>query len=422
MKLDQQPIFRALDRLPPLGDVDIALSQGRKLRQVRRTLNYTAASLVTAAAIVVTVSVVPRDGLLRESPSPVEDPTVSRPLEEDSLTKPVRIDEAIRAWVPKPDYLGAAAPVDTAIAHTCATRTDCQWLLLGGRHTLNLATVSPTLRDLITSVGFGDLSLSFDAQWMSIGFDNGLRVQPLAPDASSTPIVLESAAAETRWKLVAWGSGSLNASFVELDAFGSPRRYAYVDLLARHVEFAAQPKGQELGPIGHFGIGPLLGPRTVQIGHERSRVTTVETSVLPLVEDSGLPRGTVFAVSRDEVAPLVLPDETLAGANGLLEVRTPPSVNDEAVWPYVTVYRESNGGVQRSGVIELRRGAPRRLSYADSKEQRVFLGVIRPMQAVTVEDSDASTLSGQGKAGTLWSHRLSSNTRWIVPGLSSGVG
>lgn len=401
-------VRNVLDRVPALGNIEAAVAAGQRRRRTQ------SAGVLATTAVLVVAGAVGLDAWT-ETPPDTTPATVERPLVE--WNDPVAISDAVGQWRPDPPLVGAPAPGGTVLAEHCPD--DCSIVLIApDGTTIPLTEVSEGLSALVTNARIENVSLSYDADWMALSADDGLRLQPLTPERANEPVLLEPSVHGARWRVIEWGSGSLNASLVEQGPTGAPTRYAVIDLTSGLVDIVDAPEPETFGPSGHFGIGPLLTVYAKTDAAEDARSTDVKTYTVPTAPGTGWPVGKVAAVSEiyTDVSPLLAMTESVTDpATALVELRTPPSEDDE-VWPRLTVFE---GDSRRSGIIELRTGNPTRMPYADPRGAEQLLGAGSSETAVFTESTQGSTrILGRGPSGTQWTHSLPGTATYILPGLT----
>lgn len=391
-----------LDRVPALGNVERALTQGARVRR-RRILVTAAVAVVAIGGFGATLTIA---GTV---------PSVSPVAPSDDqvgLFSDIVVGEKINEWVPEIDLVGAPAPVGTAVATTCVD-TSCVYSLVNGNSRINLETVSPDLVRVLDEVGVGSTSLSNDGRYLSIPLDNGIRIQPLDPASDELPITIGTQTSGSTWSLVAWGSGSLNASLVETDESGTPIRYGLLDVLARTITSVSAGDAPGLVPVGHFGIGPYLAPADTPADGSR-----IDLSVLSIGDEKGyLKAGQVEEVDANpvDVSGLVEPGETVLGPGGDLEVRIPAGANDDTSWPRLTIFDARQDGGDQTAIIVLERNAPYRIDLPSRCRGRNVLVEVRPGTfACTVQRDSTSILQFAGEE--VASVAVRGVTTWLVPG------
>lgn len=406
------------EMVPTLGEVEAALRRGEARRRARRAVarSVAATMLVVGGAIGLPALLADVGQNLNPKPNPdhhVADPTVTTPRE-------ITIDPAVEQWLPETAEVGLPAPLGTAMAVRCQDG-DCQTLLIRPDHvTQRLDVLSPELADLVESADASHVSLSYDGHWLAVPVERDIALFPLASVIGTTePIVLRAQSPRRSWRVVAWGHGSLNVVLAERDG-KKITRYALVDLLTSEITTMAPPDDAAgLVPVGTFGIGPLL---SAPVRHG-DRMTSVSTRVFTMEEDSGWPRGSVAGVEEQpvDVTSVLAGDETLAGPDGGLHVRTaPPRSEDEASWPLVTVYHDAGTEPEPSAVISLQNGSPTwRIDLPEQADvEWVLLGAVRSDAVLAARgDSEGSALfviDSTGRRTRLQS--LDGSVTWFAPG------
>lgn len=404
-------IREELDHTPLLGDVNAAVRSASKRRQSKKRSIATMSVVGTAAAaaaIIVSTSVLPRAG--DQPPNEISSPTGS----QSEQAEKIQIGEGIRDWAPATRVVGTPVPAGAVIARTCEGSGECEWVFVtSDSQTLPVNDVSKGLAELLANVDPASVSLSFDGQWLSIDQGDTIRLQSLNPKVT-TFATIEPSGAGSAWDVVAWGGGSLSVSMVESDSNGRVINYGAFDLLGTALSTTRAPEPAAYGPINVLGIGVQVGQRYAP----DERATTYETLVVPIADDS-LPEGEITPLSDrpTELTGLLGPDETLASDSGLLEVRTPPS-NDDEVWPVVTVFSDSSNTVQRTGVIEVRSDTPRRVVSAE--DGWTLLGAAAGDTVVESGSTpDGSRIRARSIDGEIaWSHTINGTVDWVVPGVT----
>lgn len=410
MTRTEPSLWRELQELRPLGDVEQAVALGRAAETRSRRGRW----LITAVAAAAVVAVVGVSAWW--SPERPADPADEVPPPDSAPaieSRAVEISERIEDWMP--GQLGPSdhAPVGTALARRCAEA--CRHLLVrADGTTIPVADVSPDLAELLADADPRTVSLPSDAGWLALPDAGSVRLYPLKP-GTSVPVVFEPSDPSYRWELVGWGSGYTSAALAEYDGAGTPVRYGYADLADREVFAVDAPEAGRYGPVGQFGVGVQVGDRA----RAGARLTAVRQLHVPVEPNDRWTAGTVDALpetSTDEMldlSGLMAPAETLAGPDGFAELVDPPPSSFAAFPQQVTVFEDG----RRTGLIVLGPGGPARLGYAEVQGWQL-LGPIRPDQAALTTTRDGKSLvKGHSDAGIEWQHELPGNVTWYLPGL-----
>lgn len=393
-----------LDRVPALGNVERALAQGTRVRR-RRALGTVAASVVAVSGLSVALAFAGTDNPSVSPAAPTDD--------QYGLTSDIVIGERVTEWVPENELVGAPAPVGTAVAATCDAGGGCTYSLINDEGRTDLASVSPDLVGMLDQVGVENTSLSHDGRYLAIAIDGGIRIQPLDAVTDELPITVEPAASGSEWRLVAWGSGSLNASLVETGPSGMPTRYGLLDLSSFTISTVDANAAQDLVPVGHFGIGPYLA--RADTASDGSQLTLAAMAVED--QQGYLNAGQVenLDASPGDVSDFLMAGETILGPDGAPEVRTPPGEN--TAWPRLTVFESTGGTPSAVAVIVLEDGAPYRIDLTGNCAGGELLGELRPETfACVTKQGGQSTLGFTGQQPNGSAVTDGGNTTWLVPG------
>lgn len=407
MTRTEPSLWRELQELRPLGDVEQAVALGRAAEMRSRRGRW----LITAVAAAAVVAVVGVSAWWSpERPADPADevrPPDSAPAIE---SRAVEISERIEDWMPAGHDLGEQAPLGTALAWQC--QKECRHVLVRpDGTTIPVADVSPDLARVLNHTHPQNVSISFDAGWLAVADEHALVFYPLEP-GTSDPVVVEPQDPSYRWRLVGWGSGYASAALVEYDESGRVASYGYADLADREVFDVEAPQTAKYGPAGLFGTGVQVSERA----RPGPRLTTMPKLHVPVAPSEGQTAGTLQTItgtSATDLAGVLAPDETLTGPDGFGEVADLTGFSLSEIPQQVTVFEDG----RRSGLILLGPGGPARLGYAEVQGWQL-LGPIRPDQAALTTTRDGMSLvKGHSDAGIEWQHELPGNVTWYLPGL-----